>query len=101
MENLARSASTKPLLKTLNACKSKCYAITNLKLTSSHIHSLLSLNSYTSNSDIAGSVTLHRMLSKRTPLNHTVQEEVVFQSPFCLELALPRVGFSNQYFNKP
>ena len=45
---------------TKSLCKSTCYAVTNLELTSSRILSLLNLNSYTS---IAGAVT-PRMLSK-------------------------------------
>ena len=54
-----KSPSTK---NTKRLCKSTCYAITNLELTSSRILlSLLSLNSYTS---IASAITL-RMLSKQ------------------------------------
>ena len=37
-----------PTKKTKHLCKSTCYAVTNLKLTSRCILSLLSLNSYTS-----------------------------------------------------
>ena len=47
-------------------CKSICYAVTILELTSSRILSLLSLNSYTS---ITGAVTL-RMLSKQKNSTH-------------------------------
>ena len=54
-----------PLLKTQN---STCYAVTKLELTSSCNLTLLSPNSYTSNSDITGAVTPH-MLSKRTSHN--------------------------------
>ena len=32
-------------------------------------------------------------------VNCTVWEEVVFRSPFCLELAFPRAKWSNQSFN--
>ena len=54
-----------PLLKIQN---STCYAVTNLELTSSCNLSLLSPNSYTSNSDITCAVT-HQKLSKKTPHN--------------------------------
>ena len=64
IEKSAKSLSTK---NTKCLCKSTCYAVTNLELTSSRILSLLSLNSYTS---IAGTVT-PRMLSKQKN-THTI-----------------------------
>ena len=60
-EKSAKSFSTK---NTKHLCKSTCYDVTNLELTSSRILSLLNPNSYTSSSDIVGSVT-PRMLSKK------------------------------------
>ena len=65
-----RKALRVPLLNyTKHLCKSTCYAVTNLKLTSSRILSLLSLYSYTS---IAGAVT-PRMLSISRRQNWTQQ----------------------------
>ena len=60
----AKSPSTK---NTKRLCKSTCYAVTNLELTSSRNLSLLSLNSYTS---IAHTITPW-MLSKHNNSTHT------------------------------
>ena len=73
-----RKAVGVPLLK--HECKSTCYAIINLELTSSRILSLLSLNSYTSNSDITGAMTL-RMLSKE--LHNNSHQDFVLQLCGC------------------
>ena len=69
MEKSAKSPSTK---NQTSLCKSTLYTITNLKLTSSRILSLLCLNCYAS---IAGTVT-PRMLSKqKTP--HTIHARLL------------------------
>ena len=64
-EKSAKCPSTK---NTKHLCKSTCYAVTNIELTSSRILSLLSLNSYTS---IAGAVTPQMLSKQKNSTLHT------------------------------